>query len=275
MGLYSKYSEVNENGTLLSIDTSSGFCSVALEHDGQIFAEHELTEQSHSAHVLPMVRRVLNAGGLTVREVDALVVGVGPGGFTGVRLGVAVVQGLAYAADKPVVALSSLMALAQAAADSTGGDATVVVANDARMKQVYWAVYRFTSEKSRHDGGFSFEVLQAPSLGNLSDVSAWAVGLDVSKTVLAGNAWTVFDDFKAWQAECGFALALIDHAAPNAKYLLPIAQQHWAAGDMSRPHDVAPLYVRDNVAQTIAERAATAAQKLAALEANSTPILRA
>lgn len=240
--------------TLLSIDTSSGFCSVALEYNGRIFAEHELTEQNHSAHVLPMVRRVLGAGGLMVQDVDALVVGIGPGGFTGVRLGVAVVQGLAYAADKPVVALSSLVALAQAAADLSDGDVTVLVANDARMKQVYWAVYRFV--KPSHDGGFSLDVLQAPSLGDLSDIATRMVDLDVSATVLAGNAWSVFEDFNSWHIERGFALAAIDHAAPNAAHLLPVAQQRWAAGDVSRPHDVAPLYVRDNVAQTIAERAA-------------------
>ena len=240
------------SATLLAVDTSSAFCSVALSHAGAVSGEHVMTAQSHSENVLPMVRRLLDARGLTVQDVDAFVVGIGPGGFTGVRLGVAVVQGLAYATGKPVIGLSSLLALAQAAFAAQPAAMTVLVANDARMSQVYWAAYRF-------DAAGEYSTVQAPSLGVLADVTAFAASQEVSTLQLAGNAWMVFDAFKAWSVEHSVRVAEMDHDAPNAIDLLPIAQRCFAEKAYVPPHAVSPLYVRDKIAQTIAEREAVKA----------------
>ena len=241
--------------TLLAVDTSSAYCSVALSHQGVVSGEHLMTEQSHSENVLPMVRRLLESRGMAVQDVDAFVVGIGPGGFTGVRLGVAVVQGLAYATGKQVIALPSLLALAQAAFETQPVEMTVLVANDARMNQVYWAAYHF-------DAAGDYSTVQAPSLGVLDDVVAFAElqGVNAQKTMqLAGNAWTVFEAFKAWslahEAQ-GIRVAVMNHDAPNALHLLPAAQRCFALNGGLPPHDVSPLYVRDKIAQTIAEREA-------------------
>ena len=243
------------SATLLAVDTSSAYCSVALSHQGVVSGEHLMTEQSHSENVLPMVRRLLESRGMAVQDVDAFVVGIGPGGFTGVRLGVAVVQGLAYATGKQVIALPSLLALAQAAFETQPVEMTVLVANDARMNQVYWAAYHF-------DAAGDYSTVQAPSLGVLDDVVAFAElqGVNAQKTMqLAGNAWTVFEAFKAWslahEAQ-GIRVAVMNHDAPNALHLLPAAQRYFALNGGLPPHDVSPLYVRDKIAQTIAEREA-------------------
>ena len=243
------------SATLLAVDTSSAYCSVALSHQGVVSGEHLMTEQSHSENVLPMVRRLLDARGMAVQDVDAFVVGIGPGGFTGVRLGVAVVQGLAYATGKQVIALPSLLALAQAAFETQPVEMTVLAANDARMNQVYWAAYHF-------DAAGDYSTVQAPSLGVLDDVVAFAElqGVNAQKTMqLAGNAWTVFEAFKAWslahEAQ-GIRVAVMNHDAPNALHLLPAAQRCFAVNGGLPPHDVSPLYVRDKIAQTIAEREA-------------------
>ncbi len=243
------------SATLLAVDTSSAYCSVALSHQGVVSGEHLMTEQSHSENVLPMVRRLLESRGMAVQDVDAFVVGIGPGGFTGVRLGVAVVQGLAYATGKQVIALPSLLALAQAAFETQPVEMTVLVANDARMNQVYWAAYHF-------DAAGDYSTVQAPSLGVLDDVVAFAElqGVSAQKTMqLAGNAWTVFEAFKAWslahEAQ-GIRVAVMNHDAPNALHLLPAAQRRFAVNGGLPPHDVSPLYVRDKIAQTIAEREA-------------------
>lgn len=240
---------------LLAVDTSSAYCSVALSHQGVVSGEHLMTEQSHSENVLPMVRRLLESRGMAVQDVDAFVVGIGPGGFTGMRLGVAVVQGLAYATGKQVIALPSLLALAQAAFETQPVEMTVLVANDARMNQVYWAAYHF-------DAAGDYSTVQAPSLGVLDDVVAFAElqGVSAQKTMqLAGNAWTVFEAFKAWslahEAQ-GIRVAVMNHDAPNALHLLPAAQRRFAVNGGLPPHDVSPLYVRDKIAQTIAEREA-------------------
>ena len=243
------------SATLLAVDTSSAYCSVALSHQGVVSGEHLMTEQSHSENVLPMVRRLLESRGMAVQDVDAFVVGIGPGGFTGMRLGVAVVQGLAYATGKQVIALPSLLALAQAAFEIQPVEMTVLVANDARMNQVYWAAYHF-------DAAGDYSTVQAPSLGVLDDVVAFAElqGVNAQKTMqLAGNAWTVFEAFKAWslahEAQ-GIRVAVMNHDAPNALHLLPAAQRRFAVNGGLPPHDVSPLYVRDKIAQTIAEREA-------------------
>lgn len=243
------------SATLLAVDTSSAYCSVALSHQGVVSGEHLMTEQSHSENVLPMVRRLLESRGMAVQDVDAFVVGIGPGGFTGVRLGVAVVQGLAYATGKQVIALPSLLALAQAAFETQPVEMTVLVANDARMNQVYWAAYHF-------DAAGDYSTVQAPSLGVLDDVVAFAElqGVNAQKTMqLAGNAWTVFEAFNAWslahEAQ-GIRVAVMNHDAPNALHLLPAAQRCFAVNGGLPPHDVSPLYVRDKIAQTIAEREA-------------------
>ena len=91
---------------VLLLDTSNQYCSVALQWRGQLTARHEWSEQKHSQMILPMVRELLAAQQVDFTELDAIVVGIGPGGFTGVRLAVSVAQGLAFAAHKPVLALS-------------------------------------------------------------------------------------------------------------------------------------------------------------------------
>ena len=244
----------NHLASILAIDTSSSHCSVALQTSAGVLSEHVATEQSHSEHILPMVRRLLDGAGVALADLDVFSVGVGPGGFTGVRLGVAVVQGLAYATEKSVVALSSLLALAQAAWDARAEGVsamTVAVANDARMRQVYWAVYQFEVEVD----GFVYHEISAPNLCDVVDLPNQLLALDIELT-LAGNAFAVFDELTNWASSAGVAVAEIDHSAPNALYLLPLAQMAFAQGQVVAPHLVAPLYVRDKIALTIAEREA-------------------
>jgi tRNA threonylcarbamoyladenosine biosynthesis protein TsaB len=237
---------------LLAIDTSNQHCSVALWHNGTAFERHERAEMQHSETVLPLVREVLNAQGLSLHDLDALVVGIGPGGFTGVRLAVAVAQGLAFATDKKVIALSSLLAMAYAAfaaQSNAGAPLTVTVAMDARMQEIYCATYHIT-----HDG---FITIQAPSLLPVADFMAHNLyGLTQPNHVLVGNAVAAFSDLAQWCAAHQVKIADIDHSAPHAADLMPAAQIAFHAGQAILPDDIAPLYVRDKIALTFDERAA-------------------
>ena len=239
---------------LLAIDTSNQHCSVALWHNGTAFERHERAEMQHSETVLPLVREVLSAQGLSLNDLDALVVGIGPGGFTGVRLAVAVAQGLAFATDKKVIALSSLLAMAYAAFAaqtqvSTNAPLTVTVAMDARMQEIYCATYHIT-----HDG---FTTIQAPSLLPVADFMAQNLpGLTQPNHVLVGNAVAAFSDLAQWCAAHQIHIANIDHTAPHAADLMPAAQLAFHAGQAILPDDIAPLYVRDKIALTFEERAA-------------------
>ncbi len=240
---------------VLLLDTSNQYCSVALQWRGQLTARHEWSEQKHSQMILPMVRELLAAQQADFTDLDAIVVGIGPGGFTGVRLAVSVAQGLAFAAHKPVLAFSSLAALAVAGL-SHSAETQVIVAMDARMQQVYWAHYE------RREGELITRV--EPSL---DDVAVFVDRLNLidASCVLVGNAIEAFDVIQQAIMQANdrvpLRVAEIDHSAPHAADFAPLVNRLWSngawqAGVVLRPEQVQPLYVRDKVAKTIAEREA-------------------
>ena len=240
---------------VLLLDTSNQYCSVALQWRGQLTARHEWSEQKHSQMILPMVRELLAAQQATFADLDAIAVGVGPGGFTGVRLAVSVAQGLAFAAHKPVLAFSSLAALAVAGL-SHSAETQIIVAMDARMQQVYWAHYE------RREGELITRV--EPSL---DDVAVFVDRLNLidAPCVLVGNAIEAFDVIQQAIMQANdrvpLRVAEIDHSAPHAADFAPLVNRLWSngawqAGVVLRPEQVQPLYVRDKVAKTTAERLA-------------------
>ncbi len=242
---------------LLALDTSNQYCSVALQWDGRIQAQHEWSEQKHSQMILPMVRALMGVQNADFADLDAIVVGIGPGGFTGVRLAVAVAQGLAFAAQKPVLAYSSLAAMALAGLRQTTVT-QIVIAMDARMQQVYWAHY------SLSEG--DLQVVVTPSLDDVGVFANYLAGID-EPCAVAGNATTVFEPIAQACTRAPLAVAPMDHEAPHAEDLLHLANRAWhdgawAEGVALSPEQVQPLYVRDKVAQTIAERETAAAERV-------------
>lgn len=133
---------------LLAIETSGDLCSVAVgDSEGTAAVAISERVRGHNEFLLPAIDRLLSEGGYRLRQLDAVAVGVGPGSFTGLRLGIGVAQGLAFGADLGVVPVSSLAALAQAgvrAAAMAGGELALPLV-DARMGQVYWGCYEITA----------------------------------------------------------------------------------------------------------------------------------
>ena len=125
---------------ILMIDTSGPACGVAIMADGRLVYEAELTHrQTHSQRVMPMVDTALQMSDMTAADMDVFGAVVGPGSFTGVRIGVSTVKALAHAANKPCVAVDALEALA---ANVTAFDGVVCPILDARAQQVYGAIFR-------------------------------------------------------------------------------------------------------------------------------------
>ncbi|MEE4216036.1 MAG: tRNA (adenosine(37)-N6)-threonylcarbamoyltransferase complex dimerization subunit type 1 TsaB, partial [Xanthomonadales bacterium] len=129
---------------ILAIETSAETCSVALDMNGELREKFEHAPLKHAELILPMVSSVLAEAGIGAIDLEAIAFGRGPGSFTSLRIGIGVAQGLAWGADVPVVPVSSLAAVAQAAFDSRpwpAPPARIVVAMDARMQEVFHATF--------------------------------------------------------------------------------------------------------------------------------------
>ncbi|MGH8034859.1 MAG: tRNA (adenosine(37)-N6)-threonylcarbamoyltransferase complex dimerization subunit type 1 TsaB, partial [Lysobacterales bacterium] len=147
---------------LLAIETSSEACSVALSVAGETRLRHELVPLRHAERVLPCVRSLLAEAGIRLADLHAIAFGQGPGSFTSLRIGIGVVQGLAWGGDVPVVPVSSLAAAAQTAlvreaevnpAILTGlpGSHHILVALDARMNEAFHCSYEISAEGLVHE----------------------------------------------------------------------------------------------------------------------------
>ena len=219
---------------LLALDTSTEACSVALALDGRVQARFEMTERSHAELVLPMVDALLAGAGVTLDSLDAIAFGRGPGGFTGVRIAAGVAQGLAFGAGLPVVPVSSLAAVAEPLIPSAGQ--RLLVCNDARMGEVYWAVFERAA-----DGGLLAVTPERVSPPDGVDVGTLAVDR------AAGNGLAAQPALRDRLSASGYAI--VDGAWPRAEAVLAIAAREFAAGRSVSPADAVPVYVRDDVAR--------------------------
>ena len=220
---------------LLAIETSTEACSVAVYVDGAVHARHELAPRRHTQLVLPWAEQLLAEAGLARRELDAIAVGRGPGAFTGVRLAIALAQGLALALDRPVVPVSTLAVLAMQ------GEGEILAAIDARMGEVYVGRFR------RTDGpgvvALGAEQVLPPSRVELPAEPVHGVG-------------TGFDaEGGALRQRLGARLASVAaDALPNAADLSRLAAAAFARGEAVDASRVEPAYLRDKVALTLAEQ---------------------
>lgn len=132
---------------ILGIDTSTPIGSVALIDDDNIVAEHTLNiVHAHSSRLMPAIDAVLKWGEITPHDLDGCAVGIGPGSFTGVRIGVATVKSLCYAVDKPIVGVSTLEAIAYNLRWTNGLVCPIL---DARRSEIYGAIFHGGTEWQR------------------------------------------------------------------------------------------------------------------------------
>jgi len=225
---------------LLAVETSSELCSAALVVDGHTLKRQEEAPNRHGEVLIPMVSALLSEAGIAATQLDALAFGQGPGSFTGIRIGVGVVQGLALGADRPVIPVPSLLAVA-----AQSGSTAALVAFDARMGEAYLGAYR-------QRGGQWEEALGPLLVTPRGELPA----LEGSDWLLCGNG---FDSFN-WLRE-----AYTPHSPSHARGLRPracgvasVAQGWLSQGRAIAVDEAAPIYLRDKVALTVAERRANA-----------------
>ena len=226
---------------LLALDSSTDQMAVSVSSPAGRFFIDEAGGALASARLVPQALALLARAGLSLADVDAIAFGRGPGAFTGLRSACAVVQGLAFGAGKPVLSLDSLMIVAedarqQALAAGTALEGTIWVAMDARIGEIYAGAYRFDAA--------GWITVDAPALYSPAAlVSHWQRPAAVAGSALAVFAEALGEPARSWPDSVSRAAAIA-----------VLAEQAWRRGEAMDAAAALPVYVRDKVAQTTAER---------------------
>jgi tRNA threonylcarbamoyladenosine biosynthesis protein TsaB len=228
---------------LLALDTSTEQLSLALSVAGKMTVSDQLVGNASSQHVLPQIQSLLTEANIKLADLDGIAFGAGPGSFTGVRIAAGVTQGLAFGASLPVVSVSTLLALAEAS-----GVDKVITCLDARMGEVYHAAYE------KEDGAW-VEVM-GPTVCKPEFVPAMT-GHD---WVGVGSGWKTYPEPLSAVYE-GQLSAMQPNLMPSAKAIVTLAKPVFTRGEALPASEAMPLYVRNRVALTTAERAKVAAEK--------------
>jgi tRNA threonylcarbamoyladenosine biosynthesis protein TsaB len=225
---------------ILALDSCSELCSTALLHDGRYYEQRELTQRGHSDLVLGMMDGLFQQSGSALADVDVLAFGRGPGSFTGVRVGVSVAQGIAFARDIPVVPISSLAAVAQKAAIELDAE-YIAVAMDARMGEIYCAHYHF-------DG----QVVKLLTEERVCDPAAF-MPFHQDQCIGVGTAWRVFETQLRANFEGVVNQVEMDYY-PEARHIITLAEVEVRLGNLLSAEQALPVYLRDNVAKKKAQQ---------------------
>lgn len=220
---------------LLAIDTSTEACSVAYS-DGERCAERFVeAPREHMRLLLPMIDALLAEQGVALRDLDAIAFARGPGAFTGLRICLGVVQGLAFGAGLPVIPVSTLAALAQTAVTALAPavGAQLLSAIDARMDEVYWGWFRLEADGLVAACGA--EAVSAPERVAVPDPAAVKYG--------CGSGW----NYSGRMPQQGFT-AIDSGVLPRAGAVARLALPLWRAGAVLPAEQALPVYLRDEVA---------------------------
>jgi tRNA threonylcarbamoyladenosine biosynthesis protein TsaB len=239
---------------LLAIDASGDVLTLAVCRGETLWASERSAGPTASAEALLGVDALLKSAGLALRDLDAVAYGRGPGAFTGLRTACALAQGLALGAQLPLVGIDTLAAVMQSAwghwaslREGRPQGLTLWALNDARMGEVYAGAWHLPP-RAEHMG--QAQLLQAHRVCSPQAwLSAWQ---GAPPDALAGSGVPVHA--QAWS---GLAVPQLDTRL-DARALMVLAKDAWLRGDAHDAAQAAPLYVRDKVAQTVAERQAQA-----------------
>jgi len=223
---------------LLAIDTSTEQCSVAVLRDGSLSARESQESKSHARVLLPMVDKLLRSANMELLDLDAILVGLGPGSFTGVRIGVSIAQGLAYGVECPLLGTSSLEVLAKLlTVPPIDAGQCLIPCLDARMSEVYWAVYQ-----QQTDG---FRELVSPRVTSPEVFNDY---IDtIGPFIGAGHGWALSEVRAKNYGDKG---RIYTGRLPHAEGLMMLWGEKFEPLYQTRncPSQIEPLYLRNEVA---------------------------
>lgn len=225
---------------ILALDSSTEACSCALFLDGEVREEFALIPRQHARRMLPMIQDLLATAALDLEQLDAIAWGRGPGSFTGLRIAAGIAQGIAFAAELPVISVSTLAALALQHHDLHGSN-RILACIDARIDELYWACFRMEEGLPQVVGE---EQLCAPEA---LPAEFLQVFFSQDGVAVAGNGLVYANRFppslqhRLVQCE--------PDMLPGAAAIVRLAAADFAAGRVQAPQDAQPLYLRDKVTQ--------------------------
>ena len=224
------------NPTILYIDTATDVCSVALSKGSEIIGlKEEAGGNNHAKHLLPFVDEVLKQAGVSMTEINGVAVSIGPGSYTGLRIGVSTAKGIAYTAGIPVMAVSTLESIAQGAktlwAESSSEQPQIIPMIDARRMEVFTTRYDFDIR--------SLEEISS----KIVDDNTFAELLSKEKVLFCGNGMP-----KCKEILSAFPNAKFMDAPISAKNMLPAALRKWQKQEFEDVAYFEPFYLKEYVA---------------------------
>jgi tRNA threonylcarbamoyladenosine biosynthesis protein TsaB len=221
---------------ILALDSSTDSCSVALHIDGITTHLFELAVKSHTQRLLPMVDEILRQANCTLRDLDAIAFGRGPGSFTGLRICMGVVQGLAFGTNLPVIPVSTLGAMAQGfMQENPQNQWPMLVALDARMNEVYWSLLNadLSSPFDTRDQEFVTKPAIVAAQDNVQKLQ--------QKFIALGSGWQ-YPELKALEPTNIFV-----EVYPHAKDIVALAFREFEMGKQISILEVEPTYLRNTL----------------------------
>ena len=232
---------------ILAIETSTEACSAALLTDNQLFSRFELAPREHTKLIIPMMDELLAEAEINLKAIDAIAFGQGPGAFTGLRIATGVAQGVALAIDKPLIGISTLEALAWQVRTEANNGQKIITALDARMGELYWAIYQKDAQKP--DMLIPLDEEQVSKPRQLLN----CIVAEPDKLIATGIGWSAYKEALLTPQTLD-KITLMDKPLPSAAAIAELALPKLQA-NLGVPAEAAqPVYIRDNVAVKTKDR---------------------
>ncbi len=221
---------------ILGIETSTEACSVAITTPKQVHSVFVLEPQAHSKLLLGMVEEMRLQAGIELQDINAFAFGRGPGSFTGVRIAASIIQGLAFGLDKPVLAISSLQALAQQALNKNPIE-NILAIFDARMYEIYCGFYTKNAAGYAQSKVADFKcVPEELKIASSTNQIAVGTGAQAYSEILSQHYPNLLFDLSIQY--------------PRAQEVVQLAVEQLANGNILTAAQAVPTYIRDDVVQT-------------------------
>jgi tRNA threonylcarbamoyladenosine biosynthesis protein TsaB len=219
---------------LLALDTSSAACSVSLQIVHEEYSSHLIEPKSHTNILLPTIQKLLENAGVVINDLDAIILGVGPGSFVGTRIAAAVAQGIAFAGEINLIPISSMEAIAYEAMQKNNLE-NIIVVQDARMDEIFIGKYQLDNQKNLKT---STPIQLQSKFDKIIDND-----LEIAVTGNASNSY-----LEALNGQFKIRPIKENIIYPNASFLLKLGKKYYSDNLSIKPEELVIDYIRNKVA---------------------------